>query len=312
MDEDSELAMEMEALDAIYDQDFTALPPPPPSNDDDGEKKQQKKQQLLSINLDADKFVSCTLLFSVLVDEYPDAVPAISVSTAKGLAEDQVSEMLSLATTTAHENVGAAMIFTIAEVIRELLADNDVEGQDDNSMYAQMIRKSAAVEKAAAEKEVQFESQKTTNIMSEAERIEEEVLARRAHGTPCTAESFAIWKASFDEEREVELTRLVAQQNDDSDKSKNKEAARKEAERKARKTGFQQFEGKSGDDMNLETIEAFAEEQNNANIPNSAEDDELLNNADDDSDEDEDYESGDDDDDDESGKDDDEEDAMDI
>ena len=51
-----------------------------------------------------------------------------------------------------------------------------------------------------AKQEEEFESQKASDEMTEAEQVEIAVRKRREEGTPCNDENFAIWKKKFDEE----------------------------------------------------------------------------------------------------------------
>lgn len=66
----------------------------------------------------------------------------------KGLAEEQRNLLLELALATAEANMGMPSIFSCCEAVREWLLDNNFKGQDDGSMYAQMMRKAKEVEKS--------------------------------------------------------------------------------------------------------------------------------------------------------------------
>jgi len=55
--------------------------------------------------------------------------------------------LLEIAKTEAENNLGIPVVFACCEVVREWLVDNNVKGQDDGSMYAQMIRKAKEAEK---------------------------------------------------------------------------------------------------------------------------------------------------------------------
>jgi hypothetical protein len=66
----------------------------------------------------------------------------------KGLAEEQRLLLLELALAAAEANMGMPSIFSCCEVLREWLLDNNFKGQDDGSMYAQMMRKAKELEKS--------------------------------------------------------------------------------------------------------------------------------------------------------------------
>ena len=70
---------------------------------------------------------------------YPsDGPPILTIKGEKGLSATQVEELQTLADSSALENVGMASIFTVTEVVKEWLADNNIAGQD-GSMYSGRI-----------------------------------------------------------------------------------------------------------------------------------------------------------------------------
>jgi len=71
---------------------------------------------------------------------------------SQGLAEPQRKDILEIANNEAEANVGMAAIFTICEAVREWLGENNVKGQDDGSMYAQMMRRAKEEERAKVRK----------------------------------------------------------------------------------------------------------------------------------------------------------------
>ena len=80
----------------------------------------------------------------------------------------------------------------------------------------------------------------------------------RAEGTQCTDQTFAAWRDKFNAEMEDELQRLKAEETSDSKKKGSAKNATKEVDKSGRLTGFQHFTDKSGT-LNLEAIEAAAE-----------------------------------------------------
>jgi hypothetical protein len=69
------------------------------------------------------------------------------VAIPQGLAEEQRQILLETVTSEAERNVGIPAIFACCEAVREWLVDNNFKGQDDGSMYAQMLRKAKEAEK---------------------------------------------------------------------------------------------------------------------------------------------------------------------
>lgn len=99
-------------------------------------------------------------------------------------------------------------------------------------------------------------------IISQAEQEEQQVLKRRAEGTPCNKENFLIWKSQFEQEMQTEQEALAQQQQQQQPVRKNKE--KKVEDKSGRLTGFQQFSNKAM--LNMDAIEAAAEQAENDEI----------------------------------------------
>lgn len=80
----------------------------------------------------------------------------------------------------------------------------------------------------------------------------------RAEGTPVTDETFSAWRDQFNAEMEEERERLKAAAAADSKKKGGGKNANKDVDKSGRLTGFQHFTNKAGT-LNLEAIEAAAE-----------------------------------------------------
>mmetsp|Transcript_25164 Transcript_25164/g.37015 ORF Transcript_25164/g.37015 Transcript_25164/m.37015 type:complete len:298 (-) Transcript_25164:135-1028(-) len=246
-----EQEMEAEALSAIFEDAFDIISSTSPFSwsiklmpvDTDGDEEEEKKLNHVMVKL-----------MATLPPLYPEEeLPKLDIQILKGLAEDQRKEILELAEEEAEANAGMPAIFACAEAVRTWLADNNVKGQDDGSMYAQMMRKAKDAERNKANAEQKFESQKKEEEMTEAELEELTVRKRREEGTPCTAESFLAWKTKFDAE--------VAEEEAAKRELEEKEAAKRKekiVDTSGRRTGYEVFSGKAGI-MNLEAIEAAVE-----------------------------------------------------
>lgn len=104
---------------------------------------------------------------------------------------------------------------------------------------------------------LEYETQKQSEEMTEAEAEQLAVQTRRAEGTPCTLENFMEWKAKYEEEIALEKEK-EAQSALESKSKKQQEKEKKVVDKSGRLTGFLQFSDKVGT-FNLEAMEAAAE-----------------------------------------------------
>jgi hypothetical protein len=101
--------------------------------------------------------------------------------------------------------------------------------------------------------EREYETQRKEEQISQAEAEEQSVRKRRTEGTPCTRENFEAWRDSFLKE----IAENVAEEEALTDGGKRQKGEKKE-DKSGRITGFMQFSGKGG--KNLEEMEKAAEE----------------------------------------------------
>mmetsp|Transcript_34597 Transcript_34597/g.75727 ORF Transcript_34597/g.75727 Transcript_34597/m.75727 type:complete len:303 (+) Transcript_34597:146-1054(+) len=252
-----EQEMEAEALEAIFMEAFQVIESTQPFKwsiklvpvDCGGDEEEEEKENHVGIRLVA-----------TIPLDYPEiSLPEFDVEIIKGLAGDQVKEIISLANEEAEANAGMPAIFAVCEAVRGWLAENNVKGLDDGSMHAQMMRKMKEAEKAKAKQVQEFEAQKETLEMSTAEKEEIEVRKRRAEGTPCNDENFYAWLKKFEEEMAQKAAAEEAASEREAGTGGKKKSVEKKDETKDRLTGFEQFSGKVGI-MSLEAIEQAAEE----------------------------------------------------
>lgn len=250
--------MEAEALAAIFDSAYEIVSDTSPfvwsvkllPVDCGGDEEEEDRENHVAVKL-----------IATIPPLYPDDPPELDIEIIKGLADPQRNEILKIAKDEAETNQGMAAIFTICEAVREWLLENNVKGQDDGSMYAQMMRRAKEVEKSKFQAEQKFEAQKKEEHMTEAELEELTVRKRRAEGTPCTKESFIAWATKFEEEQlqKAMEEKLLSEKEASSSSSKKKDKISKTTsatnDQEARLTGFEQFSQKSAM-LNLEDIEA--------------------------------------------------------
>ena len=93
--------------------------------------------------------------------------------------------------------------------------------------------------------------------MTEAEAEELAVRKRRAEGTPCTEDNFMVWKAKFDAEMTAQAEKEAGEAAAEGSTAKKKKE--KVVDKSGRLSGFEQFSGKAGGIINLEAMEAEAE-----------------------------------------------------
>ncbi|KAF4320045.1 hypothetical protein G195_006689 [Phytophthora kernoviae 00238/432] len=176
-----EQSMEVEALEAIYMDDFTKLSDDPLSFQVRVVPNQDGENNFVAMTLKAD-----------IPATYPDVEPTLEIILNKGLSDRQHKEMKELLTQQIEENMGMAMMYTLCEAVREYLVENNREG-NDGSEHQEMLRR--------------METRKKKEDKVEAEK-EEEAMARSQekrvfHGTPVTVETFAVWKEKFEAEMQT-------------------------------------------------------------------------------------------------------------
>ncbi|KAG2522537.1 hypothetical protein BBO99_00005959 [Phytophthora kernoviae] len=176
-----EQSMEVEALEAIYMDDFTKLSDDPLSFQVRVVPNQDGKNNFVAMTLKVD-----------IPATYPDVEPTLEIILNKGLSDRQHKEMKELLTQQIEENMGMAMMYTLCEAVREYLVENNREG-NDGSEHQEMLRR--------------METRKKKEDKVEAEK-EEEAMARSQekrvfHGTPVTVETFAVWKEKFEAEMQT-------------------------------------------------------------------------------------------------------------
>lgn len=266
-----EQEMEAEALTAIFDTSFHINSSTPlhrwsltlqPYLDDELDDTDETTINHISIQLNL-----------TLPKTYPDVPPEIDVRIVKGLAELQRKLLIDLAIEAAETNVGMVAVYAIAENLREWLCENNVKGLEDESMHAQMMRRTKDEERLKAKTKQEYESQNKAENFSAAELEDLEVRKRRAEGTPCNEENFERWKAIFDEEMAIEFEKNKGiKEDEDVRKAKKKgggaknkmrldgRSKKEEEAMEGRLTGFEYFNQKVGGVLNLDALEKAAEE----------------------------------------------------
>jgi len=192
MDYEEEQSLELEALEAIFVDDYELLETSP----------RKVRVTLEPFPGQPDESHVAVSVEFVLPKTYPEVVPEISVQPIKGLIPKHCEELKASGDECANENLGMPMIFTITEVIKDWLCENNRD-HTDQSMHAQMMMRIEAEEnKKLAEKQAEEQAAK------EVDDEEEDGVQKPIDGTPVTIESFTAWLNKFIEEEELEKAKL--------------------------------------------------------------------------------------------------------
>ena len=136
-----EQEMEAEALTAIFDDCFEI------------QSAEQPFRWGISIwpeqHSPEENHVGIKLIANVPLDYPETSLPELKIELLKGLSDEHREELLTMAKEEAEANEGLPSIFAVCERLREWLAENNVKGMDDLSMYAQMMRREKEAEKQA-------------------------------------------------------------------------------------------------------------------------------------------------------------------
>ena len=194
MSDAEERADEIEVLQSIYADEFSWLEEP------------RKFSILLEPPTEGEEVHVTGSLVVTHPDEYPSTtVPEFEVHMIKGLSTKQTEEMMALAVTTAEEGLGGPTVFSACEALKEWLSDNNLPGQDD-SMYAQMMRREQQKDLKTLKDHKKAEISKAADNEGKGESVDPEELERmqkRQQQGTVTPESFAEWKLKFDLESKV-------------------------------------------------------------------------------------------------------------
>ena len=257
MDPAEEQAMEVEALESIYMDDF---------------KKVGDAPLQMEIHLTPGEEENHVAIFLDVVapPEYPEVQPEFTVRVDKGLAPKHVEEISKLLAEQAEENVGMACVFTLAEAAKEWLQEHNETGLAGGSSYDDMMLKQRQKEKAKAKAE---EAERVkAEIAASAVDPDEEAARRRLEGTAVTPESFAAWRAAFEAEmaaKEEEVIKAAAAVSGAAGSAAAKEA-------KAAKEKAGRLSGRALFQKDATAFAAEAEAAAEAVVPATAVEDESL------------------------------------
>lgn len=191
MDNVEEQANEVEALQCIFESEFTWVAEP------------TEFEVLLEPSQEIDEGEECHVgikLHVTFCDTYPSSTPpTIEIVPTKGLGATQVTTMHEeVVAVVVEENAGEPIIFTLCEQLKDWLANNNLPGED-GSMYADMMRKQRLKELEVSKNEAAAAAAQNGNMSGEG-RMAAEKKKSQIIEDPVTVDTFAEWKASFEQE----------------------------------------------------------------------------------------------------------------
>ncbi|KAG4093115.1 ubiquitin-conjugating enzyme/RWD-like protein [Neocallimastix lanati (nom. inval.)] len=167
MDYKEEQQQELEALEAIYFDEFEKLNEEPPSF-----RISIKSEDPYEDYEEVEDHGIISLYFYIEYPEtYPEVKPIMEIQEAENLDENDINKLLEELDQTAEENIGLGMVFTLSSQLKETIDNLVIERKEQRER-------------------------------EEEERIkrEEEEERKKHEGTKVTVESFLDWKAKFDKE----------------------------------------------------------------------------------------------------------------
>jgi hypothetical protein len=115
--------MEMEALSAIFGDDFSQSSPTSLTLSIVPNQGEDESSNHVALTLEV-----------TFPATYPEVKPAWSIPSYRGLVSDQISQLSPLLDGCCDESLGAPAVFALGELAREWLADRNEPGQADESM----------------------------------------------------------------------------------------------------------------------------------------------------------------------------------
>jgi len=214
MDTNEEQAMEIEALKSIYMQEeFTELSTSPHSF----------KIHLVPTDFGSTENLVEAGIIVTFTEKYPNEVPIIQIENIKGMNAQRSDELQKKLLNEAQNNLGMAMIFTLAQSAKDYL----LECNEKVVEYNDTVKKEEERRLQGDQKESDYEEE--INVIKKKILVEEEV----KKGTIVTVETFNAWKKKFD----IEMA--------EKEREKNFKLAMINAGKKLKLTGRQLFESDS-------------------------------------------------------------------
>jgi hypothetical protein len=177
MNYQEEQSLEMEALAAIFGDQFNQISPTSCSI-------------LATPNADQ-VHISCSLEWS-MPSKYPEIAPDIIVRTKMGMDDVWCQQLKDKLLSNANDLVGGPMIFTLVEAARDWLTERNVAGVGEGSMHAKMLAKELEKAKAVEQQQQQQQLQQQQQ-QGKTKENERSGRVAKIDGTAVTLETFTKW-----------------------------------------------------------------------------------------------------------------------
>jgi RWD domain/DRG Family Regulatory Proteins, Tma46 len=177
MNYQEEQAMEMEALAAIFGEQF--------------EQKSTTECSVVTLPNAEVAHVSCYLDW-VFPKTYPETIPVMSVRNIKGMNEKWSNELVEKLKVSANDFVGGPMIFSLVEIAKDWMTERNLPGIGEDSMHSKMLAQQHE-QKRQQEKAAQQQQQSGDSSNSAASGQRKGFKKPDQGGTPVTVETFTKW-----------------------------------------------------------------------------------------------------------------------
>eukprot|EP00475_Leptophrys_vorax_P018633 TRINITY_DN2551_c0_g1_i10.p1 TRINITY_DN2551_c0_g1~~TRINITY_DN2551_c0_g1_i10.p1 ORF type:complete len:283 (-),score=94.64 TRINITY_DN2551_c0_g1_i10:2187-3035(-) len=185
---------EMEALEAIYMQDLTVHSSNPHSF----------SLWLVPHSDDSQPNHVAVVMGVVFPKDYPDVLPEITIKAEKDLEVAHEETLQKLAIEEAERNVGTVMVFSIAQAVKDWLAENNVRKL---TVHEQAVQRKNLAKGITESVTSDTDNDEDADLLESTEKAivcdtEEEAERKAHHGTPFSVDLFLAWKERFEKERD--------------------------------------------------------------------------------------------------------------
>eukprot|EP01029_Cantina_marsupialis_P030772 TRINITY_DN8451_c0_g1_i1.p1 TRINITY_DN8451_c0_g1~~TRINITY_DN8451_c0_g1_i1.p1 ORF type:complete len:265 (+),score=116.09 TRINITY_DN8451_c0_g1_i1:47-841(+) len=181
-----EQTMELEALEAIFMEEFTLV---------DGNAPASFKLRLAPDTIEENNNVVCTMHVKY-TETYPETNPEIIIEAEKNLTPSQIEEIDAVVAENVEMNAYCQMIYQIAEAVKDYLLEHN-EKPIEESGYTAMMRRLKTKEDEEKAK-IQAEAEAAGHIVDADGNVV--VVEEVKEFVPVTIESFVAWREKFEAE----------------------------------------------------------------------------------------------------------------
>jgi len=268
MDHAEEQALELEALEAIYMDDYVRIHDVEPA---------AFELKLVPETGAGEEINHVAVILRVAYKPtYPEVPPDLSVRAVRGLDDTQLNEIKAVVDEAAQSEdlVGTAMVYAIAERTQEWLVRHNFPEQDLHAQMMARLKQQGEADQLREEQTAEADaggggvvqerlrdrakaSRKVGNDMCDDWRAEPMVGSLEATQTPVTPKTFAAWKALLAEREHAAAAAVSAAAPAKKSKSDNSSAL-------SGLSGRQIFERSGGEELALQDAGMLEEDEEDA------------------------------------------------